>query len=93
MVSGRAMCRHLVSSGVAVQKVVRKRETGYYVADFFIPEMDKAIPPADVWAEQIRHVLPTAHILDTHDMIASWRTEQPVIYATVVFLWSEQDVV
>lgn len=92
MVSGRAMCRHLISSGVSAQKVVRKRETGNYVADFFIPEMDEAIPPADEWAEQIRRVLPTAHILDTHDTVASWRTGQPVIYATVIFRWSESEV-
>lgn len=92
MVSGRAMCRHLISSGVSAQKVVRKRETGNYVADFFIPEMDEAIPPANEWAEQILGVLPTAHILDTHDTIAGWRAEQPVIYATVVFHWSEAEI-
>lgn len=85
------MCRHLVALGVAAQKVVRKQETGDYVADFFIPEMDDPIPPATEWARQIRRVLPEAHIIDTHDTIAAWRAGQPVIYATVVFQLSEQD--
>jgi len=85
------MRRHLVASGVAAQKVVRKRETGDYVADFFIPEMDDPIPPASEWAMQIRRVLPDARILDTHDTIAAWRSGEPVIYATVVFRLSEQD--
>lgn len=85
MLSGRAMCRHLMSLGVVVQKVVRKRETGDYVADFFIPDMDDAIAPASQWAQVIRRALPDAKIIDTHDTIASWRPDQPVIHATVVF--------
>ncbi len=84
------MCRHLISAGVAAQKVVRKRETGDYVADFFIPDMDEEIPPADVWAKQIQRVLPDALILDTHNTIAAWRTGQPVIYATVIFKYSDE---
>lgn len=86
------MCRHLLASGVAVQKVVRKRETGDYVADFFIPEMTDSIPPASEWAMQISQVLPDANILDTHDTTAAWRSGEPVIYATVVFRLSEQDI-
>ena len=86
------MCRHLISAGVAAQKVVRKRESGDYVADFFIPDMDEAIPPAHEWAAQIQAVLPSARILDTHNTIAAWRIGQPVIYATVSFRWVEQEI-
>lgn len=85
MVSGRAMCRHLVSLGVPAQKVVRKQETGDYVADFFVPEMSEPVAPAKEWAKRIQEVLPSAKIIDTHDTIATWRPGQPVIYATVIF--------
>lgn len=91
MLSGRAMCRHLVSLGVAAQKVVRKQETGEYVADFFVPEMDDAILPAKTWAQRISEALPNAHIIRVHDTIAGWRPEQPVICATVTFRWLEQE--
>lgn len=92
MLSGRELRRHLVSLGVDVQKVVRKRETGDYVADFYIPDMDDPIQPAREWAKQIRRALPQVHILDTHDTIAAWRPGQPVIYATVVFQWAHEEV-
>ncbi|MGB7340792.1 MAG: hypothetical protein WBC91_17980 [Phototrophicaceae bacterium] len=85
ILSGRAMCRHLMSLGVTAQKVVRKRETGDYVADFYIPDMDDSIAPASQWAQAIRHVLPDVHIIETHDTVASWRQNQPIIHATVVF--------
>ena len=85
MLTGRAMYRHLVSLGIDVQKVVRKRETGNYVADFFVPQMQKPIDSADEWARRINHVLPTASIVDTHDTIADWRIGQPVIHASVAF--------
>lgn len=85
MVSGRALCRHLVSLGVPAQKIVRKQETGDYVADFFVPEMSEPVAPAKEWAKRIREALPSARIIDTHDTIAAWREGQPVIYATVIF--------
>lgn len=85
MVSGRAMCRHLVSLGVPAQKIVRKQETGDYVADFFVPEMTEPVASGKVWAERIKAVMPHVRIIDTHDTIAAWRPGQPVIYATVIF--------
>lgn len=85
MLSGRAMCRHLVSLGVPAQKIVRKQETGDYVAEFFVPEMSQPIAPAREWARLIREALPSVRIIDTHDTIAAWRPQQPVIYATVIF--------
>lgn len=85
MVSGRAMCKHLASLGIPAQKIVRKQETGDYVADFFVPELSEPIAPAKEWAERIKAVMPDVRIIDTHDTIAAWRPNQPVIYATVIF--------
>lgn len=83
--SGRAMCKHLVSLGIPAQKIVRKQETGEYVAEFFVPEMSEPVAPAREWASKITEALPLARIIDTHDTFASWRENQPVIYATVIF--------
>lgn len=90
MLSGRAMQRHLVSLGIAAQKVVRKRETEAYVAEFFVPNMESAIASSQEWALSIRQALPHAHIIDTHDTIAAWRPDKPIIHATVVFHLSRQ---
>lgn len=91
MLSGRAMRRHLEILGVMSQKIVRKRETGNYVAEFFVPEMAVAISPADEWAERIQDVLPDAQIINTHDTIAAWRPNKPVIFATVIFQLADED--
>jgi hypothetical protein len=79
------MQRRLETLGIPVQKVVRKRETGAYLADFYVPEMREAIPPAAVWARRLGDALPDIRIVDTHDTVANWRPGQPVIYATVAF--------
>lgn len=79
------MCRHLVSLGVPAQKIIRKIETGDYVADFFVPDMSEPIAPAEEWAKRIQAVMPNVRIIDTHNTIAAWRKGQPVIYATVIF--------
>lgn len=89
MLSGRAMQRRLVGLGIAVQKVVRKRETGDYVAEFFVPDMNSAIASAHDWALSIQTALPQARIIDTHDIIANWRPTQPIISATVIFRLSD----
>lgn len=91
MLSGREMCRHLETLGVVAQKVVRKRETGDYVAEFFVPEMAVAIPPAEEWAQCILEVLPDAFIINKHNTIAAWRPGKPVIYATVIFQLADED--
>lgn len=91
MLSGRAMRRHLETLGIVSQKIVRKRETDNYVAEFFVPEMAVAIPPANEWAERILSVLPDADIIYTHDTIAAWRPNKPVIFATVIFQFSDED--
>lgn len=91
MYSGRALQRHLLTLGIPAQKIVRKQDgdnevqRSYYVADFFVPEMSEPIAPAAEWAKQIREAMPNVRIIDTHDTIAVWRPNQPVIYATVIF--------
>jgi hypothetical protein len=89
--TGRALQRHLKALGIPAQKLVRKRETGDYVAEFFVPEMDEPIEPSRVWAKRIRAILPNATIIDTHDTIASWRPDTPVIYATVIFQLQDEE--
>lgn len=91
LVSGRAMCRHLVSLGVPAQKIVRKQETGDYVADFFVPEMQEPVAPAEEWAKQIQAALPSAQIIDIHNTRANWRPGNPVIYSTVIFRLEEKE--
>ena len=91
MVSGRAIWRHLVASGIEAQKVVRKRETGDYIADFFVPDMKDPIASSKEWAWRIRQILPDAAIVDTHDTVAGWRPGQPVIHATVIFRLPEDN--
>jgi hypothetical protein len=89
--TGRAMQRYLETLGVPVQKLVRKRETGDYVAEFFVPEMDSPVESSRVWAKRIRAALPHATIITTHDTIASWRPDMPVIYATVIFQFQDEE--
>ena len=89
--TGRAMQRHLETCGIAAQKIVRKRDTGVYVAEFFVPEMSAEIDSSKVWAKRIRASLPQATIIDTHDTIASWRDDNPVIFATVIFQLQDED--
>ena len=88
--TGRALQRHLATLGIGAQKLVRRRETGDYVAEFFVPEMNEPVESSRVWAKRIRTILPHATIIDTHDTIASWRPDTPVIYATVIFTLQEQ---
>jgi len=86
------MRRHLETRGVCAQKIVRRRDTGDYVADFYVPEMNDPIEPSKIWAGRIRRTLEDVTIVTMHDTIASWRPGHPVIYATVIFRWQEDAV-
>lgn len=79
------MQRHLASMGVAAQKIVRKQQSGEYVADFFVPGMTDPIAPAQVWARRIKDALPAARIVETLDTVADWRPDSPIIHAIVIF--------
>lgn len=87
--TGPEMQAYLKSAGIEAQKVVRRRDTGYYVADFFIPGMDAAVQPSAAWAERIRQRLDGLTIVNMSDTIASWRAEKPIIWASVTFAFSQ----
>ncbi|MGB1288183.1 MAG: hypothetical protein ACPG7F_16720 [Aggregatilineales bacterium] len=76
----------LKNVNIDVQKVVRKRRTGYYMADFFVPDMQSATASASIWARALRQEFPQSiDIIDTKDTVAAWRPGQPIICATVTF--------
>ena len=88
--SGRAMQRHLEAMGLCAQKIVQKRDTGHYVAEFFIPGMKEPVESSVIWAGRICGMLPDVVIIQTHDTCAQWREDCPVIVATVVFDFSDR---
>lgn len=79
------MQRHMAVLGIPAQKVVRKRQTGDYVADFFVPDMKQSVPSAETWAQQIQAQLPDSQVVSTHNTVAEWRPDAPIIQATVIF--------
>jgi hypothetical protein len=84
--NGREMQQRLEYAGIHAQKVVRKRESGYYTADFYEPNMQSSIPPAQVFARQIQQRFPgKVAIIQTRDTRADWRPGSPVILASVTF--------
>jgi hypothetical protein len=88
--NGREMQARLEREGIRPQKVVRKRETGYYTADFYVPEMQAAIPSSRTWATEIERIFPgQVRIIQTDDMRAEWRDGQPIIAATVTFAFRQ----
>jgi hypothetical protein len=90
MLSGRKMCRYLHSSGIDVQKVIRRRQTGDYLASFYTPDFMADIAPACIWAERMQQAVPAIRIIATQDVAAPWRTDCPIICATVIFQLAEQ---
>lgn len=88
--SGRAMRQHMALLGIPAQKVVRKRQTGDYVADFFVPDMTQPVLAAEEWAQQIRSRLPDSRVISTHNTVADWRPGAPVIQATVIFTMPDE---
>ena len=84
--TGKAMQKLLHEAGIEAQKVVRKRQSGYYTADFFVPDMQEGIASSAVWASQItQQFAGRVTIIAAHDMVASWRPGKPIICATVIF--------
>ncbi len=83
---GRELALRLHSVGIPVQKVVRKRQSGYYTAEFFVPNLETEIEPAAVWARLIQRCFDGhATIIAAQDTIADWRPGKPVICAIVTF--------
>jgi hypothetical protein len=83
---GREVALRLQSVGIPVQKVVRKRLSGHYTAEFFVPDMQAEVAAAAVWASAIqRYFHDEVTIINTHDTTAAWRPGNPVICAVVTF--------
>lgn len=78
-------------AGIPVTHVHRSQETGEYRAEFYIPDMEKGVDPASVWAERILEKFPDVIITATHDTIAHWREGQPVIAAGVTFIEKKKE--
>ncbi|QPC84907.1 hypothetical protein G4Y79_11205 [Phototrophicus methaneseepsis] len=84
--TGRAMQSVLRHAGIPVQKVTRKRQSGYYVADFYTPELNKAVPSSHVWERWLVSSFPDQfEVIDRHDTVATWRQGKPTISASVTF--------
>lgn len=84
--TGRAMQLVLHRAGIEAQKVTRKRESGYYVADFYAPEMNQSVPRAREWESRLKATFPgQLEVVDRHDTVATWRHGSPTISASVIF--------
>lgn len=87
--TGPQLAHELQATGVAVQQVTLRRSTGHYVAEFYHPKMRTPVKPSRLWAEIMKERLNyqgrRCLIIDHHDTIATWRDDQPVIWASVTF--------
>lgn len=76
----------LQKADIRPQKVVKKRRTGYYTAEFFVPGMEEPIAPSATHAARLQAQFPErVRIIQTRDTTADWRPGKPVIWATVTF--------
>ena len=82
---GYDMRKLLHRRGVWANDVTRKRNTGYFVVDFFGPQLESGVPCAEYWSQQIQRALPGIQILKTNNTVADWREDKPIIWACVQF--------
>jgi len=85
--SGSVICRRLQKAGVPIQKVVRRVDTGDYIAEAYHPGMELPVESSFAIASQIQAVVDEVRIISCNDKIAEWRDGQPVIWASVTFKW------
>lgn len=85
------MCRHLQKAGIPVRKVVRRIDSGDYVAEVYHPGMNEAVESSFVIANQIQTCIIGARVISCNDKIAEWRDGQPVIWASVTFKMVSDD--
>jgi hypothetical protein len=78
--SGPVMKRHLHTLGIPAQRVVRRRKTGEYQADFFVPlspgEMlthKQAVLPSQAYAAMLCERIPDIHITHVGELVTNWR--------------------
>jgi hypothetical protein len=86
--TGPQLRQYLQQFDIDPQIVVCERDSGQYIADWYVPEMKAPVWPAEVYADMLRAVLPGVRIVNTIDTIAAWRDDQPVINAMVRFAWA-----
>lgn len=88
--NGREMQSRLERSGIRAQKVVKRRFTGHYTAEFYVPNLESAVAPAQEWASRIKNALGNAaYIVEQRDTRADWRDGKPIIAASVTFAIKE----
>jgi len=83
--TGPAMKSTLKRAGIEPQSVVRRQQTGFYVAEFYNKAMKDPVQPSKLYAEAIKERMADLEIIDTHDTVADWRPGKPVIWASVTF--------
>ena len=88
--SSSVMCRRLQKAGIPIQKVVRRFESGDYIAEAYHPGMEHPVESAFAIANQIQAVVNDVRIVSCSDKIAEWRDGQPVIWASVTFKWNPE---
>ena len=78
--TGPAMQKILTTLGIPAQQVTRKRATGEYVADFFVPvalgepiTRKHAILSAQAYAQMLREKIPGARITGMGEWKTDWR--------------------
>ena len=85
IVYGKQMRDRLKIAGVPVEKVTRKRATGHYLAEFYVPGLKDGVDSAAIYAGMIKSGLTNVRVINAHDTCAHWRDGQPVIMASVEF--------
>lgn len=88
--SGPVMCRRLQKAGIPVQKVVRRIDSGDYIAEAYHPGMEQPVESAFTIANRIQSMVDDIRIISCNDKIAEWRDGQPVIWASVTFKWNPE---
>lgn len=80
--TGPAMRQYLTALGIPAQRVTRKRKTGEYVTNFFVPPaIDEPITnrhsvlPAQAYVNMLREKMPDARITSAGEWKTDWRDD------------------
>ena len=89
-ISGPHLRERLLAAGIPAQRVILKRgrfgTRQTYTADFYTPELEESVDPAQVWADRLRAAFPAqVQVLSTQDLVAGWRPGSPTIHASISF--------
>jgi hypothetical protein len=89
--SGPQMQQLMQDMGINAQKVVRSRASGHYVADFFVPGMSVPVDSSRQWARTMQQRINGLKVIETNDTVAGWRSDNPIIWATVTFAFDQRE--